>query len=391
MIALALNAGSSSLKASLYEMDRPGEDGSSPPRPIWERERKADESVDDLIASLLSGDAPVVSGPDAIDVVGHRIVHGGSALVESVRVSPNVRADIERAAEHAPEHNARALQVLDDVARLLGPDMTQVAVFDTAFHVTLPPAAFTYAGPHEWLERGIRRFGFHGISHRYAAHRAAHLLKRDVAALRVVTCHLGGGCSLAAVRNGKSIDTTMGFTPLDGVPMGRRSGAVDPGILIHLLRHEGQTADSLDRLLNHESGLAGLSGTSGDMREVLAAMDAGDTRARLAFDVYVHHIRQSVAAMAVSMNGLDALVFTGGVGEHAPRVRAAVCEGLGLLGVQLDWAANERVSGDADCTASWAKVAVLVVRAEENWVVAQECARVLEASPAPMLLRRPAG
>ena len=391
MIALALNAGSSSLKASLFQMDQPAEDGSTPPRPIWEREQKADESVGDLVASLFAGDAPVVSGPDAIDVVGHRIVHGGSALVESVRVSPNVRADIERAAEHAPEHNARALQVLDDVARLLGPDMTQVAVFDTAFHVTLPPAAFTYAGPHEWLERGIRRFGFHGISHRYAAHRAAHLLKRDVAALRVVTCHLGGGCSLAAVRNGKSIDTTMGFTPLDGVPMGRRSGAVDPGILIHLLRHEGQTADSLDRLLNHESGLAGLSGTSGDMREVLAAMDAGDTRARLAFDVYVHHIRQSVAAMAVSMNGLDALVFTGGVGEHAPRVRAAVCEGLGLLGVQLDWAANERVSGDADCTASWAKVAVLVVRAEENWVVAQECARVLEASPAPMLLRRPAG
>jgi acetate kinase len=181
----------------------------------------------------------------------------------------------------------------------------------------------------------------------------------------------------------------MGFTPLDGVPMARRSGAIDPGILIHLLRHEGYTADSLDRLLNHESGLAGLSGTSGDMREVLRGVDAGDGRARLAFDVYVHRIRQGVAAMAVSMNRLDALVFTGGVGEHAPRVRSAVCEGLGLLGVGLDPAANARVSGDAVCSTSWTKVAVLVVRAEENWVVAQECVRV--AAPSLAGIPRHAG
>jgi acetate kinase len=171
----------------------------------------------------------------------------------------------------------------------------------------------------------------------------------------------------------------MGFTPLDGIPMGRRSGAIDPGILIHLLRHEGHTADSLDRLLNHESGLAGLSGTSGDMREILAAIDAGDEQARIALDVYVHHIRQSIAAMAASMEGLDAIVFTGGVGEHAPRVRAAVCEGLGFLGVELDQAINARVSDDAICSAHGAGVAVVVVRAEENWVVAQECARVAAA------------
>jgi acetate kinase len=385
MNVLVLNAGSSSLKAALYELNTPGDEGSRPPRPLWEKEQKVDESVAGLVESLWSGDKPVIAGPEAIDVVGHRVVHGGATLVDSVRVSPTVRKEIERAAEQAPEHNARALQVLDDVALLVGPAVPQVAVFDTAFHVTLPAAAFTYAGPSEWTARGIRRFGFHGISHRYAAHRAARLLDRDVGALRVVTCHLGGGCSLAAVHDGRSVETTMGYTPLDGIPMGRRSGAIDPGILIHLLRHEGHTADSLDRLLNHESGLAGLSGTSGDMREILAAIDARDERARTAFDVYVHHIRQSIAAMAASMNGVDAIVFTGGVGEHAPRVRAAVCEGLAFLGVELDHTANDRVGEDAVCSPSHAKVAVLVVRAEENWVVAQDCVRVIGAPAA----RRP--
>ena len=376
MIVLALNTGSSSVKAALYDVTELAEPGSAPPKPLWLREQRADESVDDLVKSLTRGDTPALRSLDAIDIVGHRIVHGGSALVDSVRVTTDVRSTIERATEHAPEHNERALDALDDVSRLLGAGVPQVAVFDTAFHITLPPAAYTYAGPFEWLARGIRRFGFHGISHRYAAHRAAHLLRRDVSALRVVTCHLGGGCSLAAVRNGRSVDTTMGFTPLDGVAMSRRSGAVDPGILIHLLRREGHDAESLDRMLNHESGLAGLSGTNGDMRDVLAAVDAGDERARLALDVYVHRIRQAIAAMAASMHGLDALVFTGGVGEHAPRVRAAICEGLAFLGIDLDSATNARTSTDAVCSANDAKVAVLVVRAEENWAIAQECLRV---------------
>ncbi len=380
MLALTLNAGSSSLKAALYEPNGPMAEGSAPPAPRWAREAGADAPVGALLASLWSGDSPVVAGPGAIDVVGHRVVNGGAALVESVRLSPAVRGAIAHAVEQAPEHNARALAVIDDVSRLFEASVPQVAVFDTAFHATLPPAAFTYAGPHAWLARGIRRFGFHGISHRYAAHRAAHLLARDVGALKIVTCHLGSGCSLAAVHDGRSVDTTMGFTPLDGVPMGRRSGAVDPGILIHLLRHEGHDADSLDRMLNHESGLAGLSGTSGDMREVLAAIDAGSAAAGLAFDVYVHRIRQAVAAMAVSMHGLEALVFTGGVGEHAPRVRAAVCDGLALLGIQLDAAANERATDDAECSSTRSDVAVLVVRAEENWVIAQECRRIVGAA-----------
>lgn len=376
MIVLALNTGSSSVKAALYDVTALTEQGSTPLKPLWLGEQNADESVEDLVRSLCRGDTPTLPSLDAIDIAGHRIVHGGATLVESVRVTADVRSTIERASEHAPEHNARALQALGEVSRLLGSRVPQVAVFDTAFHVTLPPAAYTYAGPFEWLARGIRRFGFHGISHRYAAHRVAHLLRRDVGALRVVTCHLGGGCSLAAVHDGRSVNTTMGFTPLDGVAMSRRSGAIDPGILIHLLRHEGHTADSLDRLLNHDSGLAGLSGTSGDMRDVLSAMDSGDERARLAVDVYVHHIRQAIAAMAASMNGLDALVFTGGVGEHAPRVRAAICEGLAFLGIDLDFATNARITTDAVCSAYDATVAVLVVHAEENWAVAQECLKV---------------
>jgi len=380
MIVLALNTGSSSVKAALYDVTELTEQGSTPPKPLWLGERNADESVEDLVRSLCRSDTPTLPSLDAIDIAGHRIVHGGAALADSVRVTAGVRSTIARATEHAPEHNARALQALDEVSRLLGSHVPQVAVFDTAFHVTLPPAAYTYAGPFEWLARGIRRFGFHGISHRYAAHRAAHLLRQDVGALRVVTCHLGGGCSLAAVHDGRSVDTTMGFTPLDGVAMNRRSGAIDPGILIHLLRHEGYTADSLDRLLNHDSGLAGLSGTSGDMRDVLSAMDSGDERARLALDVYVHHIRQAIAAMAASMNGLDALVFTGGVGEHAPRVRAMVCEGLAFLGIALDSATNARIMADAVCSANDAKVAVLVVHAEENWAVAQECLKVVSVT-----------
>jgi acetate kinase len=309
-------------------------------------------------------------------MVGHRIVHGGAELVHTVRLTRSVHDAIGRVAEIAPVHNILALAVVDAATRAFGENVPQVAVFDTAFHATLAPAAFTYAGPFEWLAQGIRRYGFHGISHRYASHRAAQMRDRTAQPFRVVTCHLGSGCSLAAVRGGKSVDTTMGFTPLDGVPMATRSGAIDPGILIHLLRHGGHTPDSLDRLLNHNAGLAGISGTSGDLRAVLSAVDAGNERAQLALDVYVHHIRQAVAQMAASMDGLDALVFTGGVGEHAPRIRAAVCDGLGFLGVALDATRNVACAGDALIADERSRVAVLVIPARENWVLAQECVRV---------------
>lgn len=368
MRVLTLNAGSSSLKAAVYELEQPGDDGDPPPPACWADEvETGDGAVAELLSSLRAG----------VDVVGHRIVHGGAELVHTARLTPRVHDAIARVAEFAPMHNVAALAAMDAATRAFGEHIPQVAVFDTAFHATLAPAAFTYAGPFEWLAQGIRRYGFHGISHRYASHRTAQMLCRIEQPLRVVTCHLGSGCSLAAVDAGRSVDTTMGFTPLDGVPMATRSGAVDPGILIHLLRRGEHTPDSLDRLLNHDAGLAGLSGTSGDMRAVLSALDAGNERAQLAFDVYIHHLRQAIAAMAASMNGLDALVFTAGVGEHAPRVRAAVCEGLAFLGVALDPAGNASCVDDAIISDECAHVAVLVIRAQENWVIAQECVRVL--------------
>jgi acetate kinase len=374
---LALNAGSSSVKASLFELRGVGAEGDAPTGLCWEDEiENGEQPLERLLTPLWSGTRAIISGPGAIDVIGHRVVHGGALLIESTRVTPSVRAAIARVAEYAPAHNAAALALMDAATRLFGDQRAQVAVFDTAFHQTMAPAAFTYAGPHAWAEQGIRRFGFHGINHQYVAHRAARLVHGSQDAFRVVTCHLGSGCSLAAVRNGRSVDTTMGFTPLDGLPMARRSGAIDPGILIHLLRHGGYTTDSLDHLLNHDSGLAGLSGTDGDMRTVLAAVDAGDERARLALDVFVHRVRQGIASMAATMGGTDAIVFTGGVGEHASPMRAEVCASLKFLGVSLAPDRNRACAGEDDIATAGSSVRVLVVPAQENWMVARECVRV---------------
>jgi acetate kinase len=374
---LTLNAGSSSIKASLFELEDAGAEGATPSGLRWEDEiEDGEQSLERLLAQLWTGPRALLAGPDAIDMIGHRVVHGGALLLESARVTPTVRTQIARVAEYAPAHNAAALSLMDAATRLFGARVPQVAVFDTAFHQTMTPAVFTYPGPYAWVEQGIRRFGFHGINHQFVSHRACRLLERGSIGLRIVSCHLGSGCSLAAVRDGRSVDTTMGFTPLDGLAMARRSGAVDPGILIHLLRHGGYTVDTLDRLLNHDSGLAGLSGTDGDMRSVMAAVDRGDERARLALDVFVHRVRQGIAAMAATMGGVDAIVFTGGVGEHAPRVREEICFALGFLGVTIDPAHNANCAGEANISASQSRVQVLVIPAQENWMVARECLRV---------------
>ena len=375
---LALNAGSSSLKASLFGIDRPGEEGSAPTGLLWNSDSDQElNSLRSVLAPLWSESPAPIAGPEEIDVVGHRVVHGGATLLESMRLTPEVRTDIARVAEYAPAHNAAALSIIEDATRLFGADIPQVAVFDSAFHRTMSAAAFTYAGPYSWVQSGIRRHGFHGISHQYTSHRAARLLNRPQRGFRVVTCHLGSGCSLAAVKDGASVDTTMGFTPVDGLPMAKRSGAIDPGILIHLLRHCGHSVDSLDAMLNHESGLAGLSGTSGDMRDLLVAIDRGDERARLALDVFVHKTRQGIAAMAASMDGIDAIAFTGGVGEHAQRVRGEICSSLAFLGVSLDAGRNESCSGENEISKTDSRVKVLVIPAQENWIIARECADLL--------------
>lgn len=365
MRILVLNVGSSSLKASLYE------DG---PRPVsnqqlnWTEPAEALNGVGKLLESLQDR---------AIDVVGHRVVHGGRAFRDSVRITPQVRAAIAKVTELAPEHNRLELRCIEIAERIFGSDVPQVAVFDTAFHATLPPDAYVYPGPYDWLDLGIRRYGFHGISHQYVSRRAAEVLGRLLQDLNLITCHLGNGCSLAAIRAGQSVDTTMGFTPLEGLMMGTRSGSVDPGIVIHLLRHGGHSPEEVDRLLNEGSGLKGVSGISGDMRKVLAAMAAGDNRARLAFDIYVHRLRAGIGSMLANLGALDAIVFTAGVGENSPEVRAAVCNGLRHFGLELDESRNTSGNGDRDITAPESAARILVIRTEEDWEIARECRRLL--------------
>ncbi|HTU08264.1 MAG TPA: acetate/propionate family kinase, partial [Trebonia sp.] len=278
-----------------------------------------------------------------VDAVGHRIVHGGTLYSAPVLVNAEVRRRLESLSDLAPLHQPKSLAALDAVSEVL-PSAPAVACFDTAFHATLGEDAATYALPAEWRTRwSLRRFGFHGLSHAYASRRAAELAGRDPGApdgLRVVTCHLGAGASLAAVRNGRSVDTTMGFTPNDGLVMATRSGSVDPGLLLWLEGHAHTPPAELAATLEYRSGLAGLAGTS-DMREVLSRAAAGDARAVLGRDVYLHRLRALIAGMAAAMDGLDVIVFTGGVGENSAEIRSRAAAGLGFLGVRVDEARNE--------------------------------------------------
>jgi acetate kinase len=369
--ALALNAGSSTLKAALYDV-APGAALAAPAAPRWHEEVEWDPSDGVAVAEALLRRVPA-----GVDVVGHRIVHGGSRFRDPARMTESAKVAVGALAAWAPLHNAAALRAVAAAERVA--DAPQVGVFDTAFHADLPPAAHTYAGPREWLQRGLRRFGFHGINHQYAAHRAAHLLGRPLEGLRLITCHLGSGCSLAAVRDGRSIDTTMGFTPLDGLVMGTRSGALDPGLVLHLLRQPGTSVDALDALLNQRSGLRGLSGRSGDLREVLAARADGDSAAALAFDVYIHRLRSQIGAMLAALGGLDAVVFTAGVGEHSAEVREAALAPFTFLGVHLDAERNARPDADVDVATRDSAVPVLVIRAREEWAIARSAAAVLAA------------
>jgi len=302
-----------------------------------------------------------------VGAVGHRVVHGGK-LVEPTLIDDDVRAVIERLAEVAPLHNAPALSAIDEARESL-PETPHVAVFDTAFHAGMPAEAATYAIPREWREDwGIRRYGFHGLSVQWSAERAAELLGVEKTE-RLVVCHLGGGCSITAVRDGRSVDTTMGFTPLEGVPMATRSGSVDPGALLYVQRAHGLSFEDIDRALNNESGLAGLSGGR-DLRELEAAAP-DDEGARLALGVYAYRIAKEVAGMGAALGGLNAIVFTAGVGERSPRVRAAVCERLSCLGVELDPELNERSAPDADVAARESDVRVLVIAAREELIAAR--------------------
>jgi acetate kinase len=356
---LVVNAGSSSVKLRVLGDDDEllGEHDLDAPR------SEIDE--DDLARAL--AELPTSR------IVGHRVVHGGRRFRQAVRIDEEVLHALHALTDLAPLHQPKSLAGIEAVCRAL-PDVPAVACFDTAFHATLPDAAATYALPAALRERfGLRRYGFHGLSHAYASRRAAELLGRPANGLRVVTCHLGAGASLAAVRDGRSVDTTMGFTPLEGLVMATRSGSVDPGLVLWLLEHERMTEPQMAATLEHESGLLGLAGTA-DMRELLAR---DDDAAKLALDVYTHRLRAGIAAMAAALDGLDALVFTGGVGENAPEVRQRAVAGLGFLGAHLDEARNLAADGDCDIGTGGVPIRSLVIAAREDLEIAGQVRNVL--------------
>jgi acetate kinase len=347
---LVVNAGSSSLKLSVL-------DGADT---VLDRHDLADWDGDDAPIGELVARVP------PIDTVGHRVVHGGTAFTRAVVVDDAVIAGLRELTSLAPLHQPRAIAAIE-AARRAVPDATHVACFDTAFHATLPPAASTYALPESWRSRWpIRRFGFHGLSHAYAARRAAELAGRPVGDLRIVTCHLGAGASLCAIDGGRSVDTTMGFTPLEGLVMATRAGSVDPGLVLWLIQEAGLTAREVADGLEQGSGLVGLAGTA-DMRAVAERAAGGDADAALAFDVYTHRLRREIGAMTAALGAVDLCVFTGGIGEHAPAVRAA-------SGLTIDTAANAAAVDDRDIeiSAPGARVRTFVVTAREDLEIARE-------------------
>lgn len=401
MKILVLNAGSSSHKAALFDFKAGGQQALWQAQLDWThradeveleaqaadgRSHQATLKTQDqteglrwLLETLTDSPVQVLGDLSEIEVVGHRVVHGGREYQQSTRITPAVKQTIRQLFPLAPSHNPANLQGIEAMETILG-EVPQVAVFDTAFHAQMPPAATTYPGPYQWTEQGIQRYGFHGISHRYVAHRAAQLMGQDLRSLKLITCHLGNGCSLAAIRDGISVDTTMGFTPLAGVMMGSRSGSIDPGILIHLMRHQNYTADELNTLLNHQSGLKGLSGISNDMRQILAAAAQDSDRAQLTFNVFIHSLKRYIGAMLSNLGGLDALVFTAGIGENSVEVWRAACTGWAFLGLQLDPDKLQCHSTDQDIATADSQVRVFVIHTQEEWAIAKDCQQVLNSN-----------
>lgn len=365
MKILVLNRGSSSIKCGLYELTNISD---QPVDPLWEKKIEWKNiwnqgSIQNELAALLKN--------QTFDCIGHRIVHGGKKYRTSVRIDFEVKKEIRKLSELAPLHNLADLEGIEILEKLY-PKIPQAAVFDTAFHHTIPSSAAIYPGPYEWVGEGIQRYGFHGTSFQYCARRAEGLLKHSIS--KMVICHLGSGASLCAVKEGKSVDTTMGFTPLEGLMMDTRSGTVDPGILLHLLKK--MTPDQLAKVLNEQSGLLGLSGISSDMRDILEKREEGNARALLSIDVYVHRLAGMIGSMAVSLGGMDVLVFTAGIGENASQIREKVSDKLSFLGVRLS-KEQENSREDRLISSSESKVKVLVIHTREAFEIARECFQIM--------------
>ena len=398
MKILVLNAGSSSQKSCLYDL--PADNlPTNPPEPIWEAmidwtvlagkgvltvkangvKQKIElansdrrSGISQMLNTLQTGETQVLNSLTEIDMVGHRVVHGGTNYSQATLITDEVKTVIRELIPLAPAHNPAHLEGVETIESLLK-NTPQIAVFDTAFHTTIPPEAAFYPIPYEWSKKGIRRYGFHGTSHKYCAQKAAKLLNQPLDSLKLITCHIGNGASLTAIKNGISIDTTMGFTPLEGLMMGERSGSIDPAILIYLMREEGFNADQLNHLLNKESGLKGVSQMSADLRIILQAMQEGNEQAKLAFEMYIHRFRACLGQMLASLEGLEVLVFTAGVGENSAIVREKVCEGLAFLGLKLDPQKNAQFPINQDISTTDSLIRVLVIHTEEDWAIAEEC------------------
>jgi acetate kinase len=394
MKILVCNSGSSSLKLSLFKAEDESllAEGSidwatHPSRLIYRRANQPEHqeelgfqehgsAIARLLREMLEGPTAVLRDKREIKVVAHRVVHGGQEYTSAVHITPEVERVIGELSDLAPVHNPASLEVIRVAQRVL-PAVPHVAVFDTAFHRTIPAAGRTYAVPLKWTRAwGVQRFGFHGLSHAYCAVRAAKMLGRNN--FRLIVAHLGNGASVSAIRNGKCVDTSMGFTPLEGVVMGSRSGSIDPGLLIYLLRRKGLRVDQLSHALNYESGLLGISGFSKDMRQILDRIST-DPDARLALEVYVHRLRQAIGGMAATLGGVDALVFTAGVGENSAKVRELACENLRHLGLELDPTANARCKADVDISTQASPGRVLVITTREDLTIVRETKHLLRS------------
>jgi len=397
MNILVLNCGSSSVKYQLIEVEsqktlarggieRIGMDGATLTniRHDGDEIKIAGEIVDHIsaieyiLAVLLSRNHGVINDRSDIHAIGHRVVHGGETFSASVLITDEVIKSIRNNFEIAPLHNPHNLRGIN-ASQVSLPGTPQVAVFDTAFHQQMPRRAFLYGIPYSlYTQYRIRRYGFHGMSHRYVSERAALMLNRDLGSLKLITCHLGNGCSMAAIDKGTSVDTTMGFTPLEGLLMGTRSGDIDPSVILYIMGKEGINLAEANTLLNKHSGLQGISGVSSDMREVLKEMKSGDKKAQYAFEIFCYRIRKYIGAYAAVLGGVDGIVFTGGIGENSPDVRQESCRELEFLGITVDESTNNSDEKEKFISPSNSKVHVLVIPTNEELVIALDTMKIVK-------------
>lgn len=395
MKILAVNAGSSSLKYQLFNMDthevmakglceRIGIDGRIKHSAVGHDEYILEilmethiDALVDVMNLLISEEHGVINDISEITAVGHRVVHGGEHFSEPVLITGQVLNGIDQCAILAPLHNPANLAGIVSCAQVMG-DVPQVAVFDTAFHQTMPKAACMYGIPYHFYEESkIRKYGFHGTSHKYVAQQAAKILGSDISDLKLITCHLGNGCSVAAIKGGKSVDTTMGFTPLDGVMMGSRSGAIDPAAVTFIMETTGLSCKEMDDMLNKKSGVLGVSGVSSDFRDIIKAAEAGNERAKLAINMFCYRVKKYIGSYAAGMNGVDAVVLTAGIGENALGMRAQIMENLEFLGISIDLSKNKSSTGVVDLTAEGSKVKTLVIPTNEELMIAIETEKIV--------------